>query len=353
MVSVSLLAGCSLAYATQQPLERVKVTPWLINYVLPSYEHLHQANLTLQESTAGLCASETLNIKAIQNAQPALINALNAMAYSQGIDGGPMQGQLRNFRIYFWPDRKNLVEKQLSKLLKEPDYGLLEPMGLTHASVALTGYPVIERLLFDPYFQHQLINDKEGFTCQYLNAVTQNISHISQQVVYAWQNDWRLQLAHPKTTNTYIKTDQHQVNFIFTNVDVLLAKIISKKLTKPLTSSAKTAKPKRMESWRSQQSINMLKTNMTALTDILTLVLKPSLQQSNNMKYWLEIEQKLSFIQFQLNQLPSPLTQYLNTPKVWDQVSVIKMHTQMLQAQLQQLHPALGVQLGFNAYDGD
>ena len=97
----------------------------------------------------------------------------------------------------------------------------------------------------------------------------------------------------------------------------------------------------------------MLKANVSALIMSLRLVLKPALVEAGENTEWQNIEDDLTTIQVQLNQLPRPLVSYLNQPQFWQATQ--KLNTQFIQLQnrLLKIYPRLNVQLGFNAYDGD
>jgi predicted lipoprotein len=94
---------------------------------------------------------------------------------------------------------------------------------------------------------------------------------LTAEITDAWQTSWYQQLLKPGNNNSMFKNKAHQVSLVFSNINVLLSKIISKKLTKPLASNASTAKPKRLESWRSGNTLIMLKANVRALPDSLRL----------------------------------------------------------------------------------
>ena len=328
-----------------------EVAAWVDQYVLPSYQNLHQANLQLQTHAGELCAAPSL--QQLNKTQPHFSKALKAMAYSQAIDGGPMQEELRNFQLYFWPDRNNLVNKQLAKLMDDSNLQGLQEQGLEHTSVALAGYPALERLLFEPYYQQTIIKDQEKFGCYYMVTITKNLVRLTAAITEDWKARWRAQLVGPSNSNSRFKKPADQVSFIFSNIDVLLTKIITKKLTKPLTSSVTKAKPKRLESWRSSNSLIMLKANARGLTDSLKITLKPALIRAGEASNWNQISHHLSLIKQQLDQLPTPLVTHLNEPQHWLAVEELREQFIQLQVMLRALYPRLNVHLGFNAYDGD
>ena len=328
-----------------------EIEAWVDQYVVPSYAALHQSNLQLQTHTRDLCNS--LSWKYLDDLQPHLSQALTALAYSQAIDGGPMQDQLRNFQLYFWPDRNNLVSKQLGQLMLQADLLVLQTQGLEQVSVALAGYPVLERLLFMPSYRKMVVEDQQKFACSYIIAVSDNLVRLTGDINKAWKTNWRSKLLSLNNTNSRFKKPADQVSFIFSNIDLLLTKIITKKLAKPVMSSAKKAKPKRLESWRSGNSLVMLKANTQALSDSLKLTLKPVLIRAGERPVWQQISHDLSLIKLQLDKLPLPLVVHLSEPHYWQLTKQLQDQFSQLQVSLRRIYPRLDVRLGFNAYDGD
>ena len=327
------------------------VETWVDQYVLPSYDTLHQSNLQLQTQAHNLCSK--VSLQQLDDMQPHLSNALKALAYSQAIDGGPMQDELRNFQLYFWPDRNNLVNRQLAQLMNQSDLLVLQQHKLEQASVALTGYPALEKLLFVPHYRNAVIDDPHKFGCNYIMSLTNNLVRITAAITKDWQTSWRGQLVGFAKSNSQFKTPTDQVSFIFSNIDVLLTKIITKKLAKPLASSASLAKPKRLESWLSSNSLIMLKANTNALEDSLNITLKPALIRAGQRSNWNLINSHLNLIKMQLEQLPSPLVTHLSEPQHWQKTEQLQAQFIQLQAKLRKIYPSLNVKLGFNAYDGD
>ena len=327
------------------------VKAWVDQYVLPSYNALHQRNLQLQTQAHNLCAN--VSLAHLDDIKPPLNDALHAFAYSQAIDGGPMQDELRNFQLYFWPDRSNLVNRQLAQLMSQSDLLLLQQQGLEQASVALTGYPALERLLFVPHYRQKVIDDPQKFGCNYIIYITNNLVRITAAITKDWHANWRQQLVGFGDINSRFKTPADQVSFIFSNIDLLLSKIITKKLAKPLASSASKAKPKHLESWRSSNSLMMLKANTKALEDSLNITLKPALVSAGKKSKWHSISDRLTLIKQQLDQLPTPLVTHLSQPQYWQQTELLQAQFIQLQAELRYLYLSLNVKLGFNAYDGD
>lgn len=350
MIFVSLCVVVNTGQANTV-VKNDEVAAWVDEYVLASYQTLLQTNLKLQAQTRDLCNLGLL--PSLDQLKPTLTQALEALAYSQAADGGPMEEELRNFQIYFWPDRNNLVNKQLMQMLNQSDFETLQHQGLEHASVALTGYPALEQIFFDPVIWQNASTIQKSFACKYIATVSDNLVRLTSTINNEWSDHWRGQLISPADNNSRFKTTTAQVSFVFTNVDVLLSKIIIKKLAKPLTKNANSAKPKRLESYRSSNSLIMLKGNVKAIKDSLSLVLKPALVRMGKASDWLGFTHQLDLIERQLELLPTPLVNYLNEPLHWQTALKLQRQFEHLQQTLRAIYPNIGVRLGFNGYDGD
>ena len=54
----------------------------------------------------------------------------------------------RAFRIEYWPDKRNVVGRQLAEVLKKQDHAALEPERFATTTVGVQGLPALERMLF-------------------------------------------------------------------------------------------------------------------------------------------------------------------------------------------------------------
>src|SRR3546814_15047315 len=88
---------------------------------------------------------------------------------------GPSLLFLRYDRIEFWPDKRGVVRRHLSQLLSGQDAEALQPRTFANGSVAVQGFPALERLLFD--------SDDDTwampFGCDVVRAIGTNLKSIA------------------------------------------------------------------------------------------------------------------------------------------------------------------------------
>src|SRR3546814_13295273 len=74
---------------------------------------------------------------------------MDAWTAVQHLRFGPSLLFLRYDRIEFWPDKRGVVRRHLSQLLSEQDAEALQLRPFANGSVAVQGFPGLERLLFE------------------------------------------------------------------------------------------------------------------------------------------------------------------------------------------------------------
>src|SRR3546814_19685235 len=74
---------------------------------------------------------------------------MDAWMAVQHLRFGPSLLFLRVDRVEFWPDKRGTVGRHLAQLLSDHDPQPLAPRVFAHGSVAVQGFPALERLLYE------------------------------------------------------------------------------------------------------------------------------------------------------------------------------------------------------------
>jgi predicted lipoprotein len=98
---------------------------------------------------------------------------------------GPVTADNRKERILFWPDRRGLGARQVTKALAGRDPAVLDPAALAGKSVALQGLGALDIVLFGP---DDVAADPEARThrCRFGAAVAANLAAITHAVADEW-----------------------------------------------------------------------------------------------------------------------------------------------------------------------
>ena len=127
------------------------------------------------------------------------------------------------------------------------------------------------------------------------------------------------------------------------------------KILRPL--GKEKAKARRLESWRSENALQNMQTNIQSLHHLYSGVKAYSLFQllkeegADDLAEG--IEQQFVAIETVLAQIPTPLSRHISEPEVRDQLLLVAKGIDLLHSSLDKSMSALELQLGFNSRDGD
>src|SRR3546814_4643308 len=151
------------------------------DYVIPLYAAFAQATAALEGALAAACEDGR---PTPEEAGAAYHNAMDAWTAVQHLRFGPSLLFLRYDRIEFWPDKRGVVRRHLSQLLSEQDAEALQPRTFANGSVAVQGFPALERLLFD--------SDDDTwampFGCDVVRAIGTNLKSIAAGLLHDWRD---------------------------------------------------------------------------------------------------------------------------------------------------------------------
>ena len=109
------------------------------DYLLPRYQSLVQATDKQEQIWTAFCRQPSAD--GFGSVRSAFQAAMDAWMPLQHVRTGPAALQTRIDRIYFWPERKNAVAKQLAALLQSADAAALAPDRHRHGQRRRPGLP--------------------------------------------------------------------------------------------------------------------------------------------------------------------------------------------------------------------
>ena len=200
------------------------------------------------------------------NAQQQFAALTAAWARIQYISFGPIFEHQRAFRIEYWPDKRNVVGRQLAEVLKKQDHAALEPERFATTTVGVQGLPALERLLFG---DDALVTLKAALAPLSAAACSPRSATISRPSRATW---WPAgpkailaflsRIEHPSADDEELPSGRDAAGRLLN--DLLTATIAMRdmKLLAPLGTSLAKAKRQNAEYWRSGQSVAMLAANL-------------------------------------------------------------------------------------------
>lgn len=171
----------------------------------------------------------------------------------QHIRSGPVALNNRHSRLQFWPDKRSIGGRHLARFLVKGARVDLTSEKVSTASVALQGFPALERLLFDEMpLGVRPLPDEALSRCDVATAIAKNITAIAKDLVAESQ---RPQAFGPEPKLAV----RGMVSDLITGIEV----VQRLKLHMPVGDTKRH--PKRAENWRSERSLRNIALNLQAL----------------------------------------------------------------------------------------
>lgn len=306
-------------------------------HVLPRYEVFSRAADSLRAVVADRCGRDGL--AAMREAYAA---ANDAWMSVQHIRFGPVMREDRHVRIEYWPDKHNQLSRQLARLLAAGDRESLEPARFARATVALQGFPAMERLLFAGDAADVLV--RGSFRCALAGAIAANLATIAAETLAQWRD---------------VEGGPDVADGLVDGLMTQLQLVGDLKLLRPLGATIAKARPRSAESWRSGRSARNVRLNVEALADLYSggegADLRTATAPADDGKGILEaLDDGFAVAVRTARRLGDDLGADIRDERRRRTVRFLGVHLSGLREEVAKaVAPAMGVSLGFNSLDGD
>nr|WP_153015450.1 imelysin family protein [Ventosimonas gracilis] len=303
----------------------------------------------MTKSVEDFCAG----LSSLKDARFGFSQAADAWSFLQPVLIGPLAEHNLAWRVQFWPDKKNLVGRQVEQLLKKnpaPDVATLEK-----SSVVIQGLSAAEYILFDPSIDLAERATQSRY-CPLLQSIAQNQQNLAGSVLAQLDAKDGLLTAFAAFPNERYADPMEAISELM-RVNVTALDSLKKKLGTPLGRLNKgNLQPMQAEFWRSDLGLASISATLSASLALWQgnthLGLRDLLKGSEHEALIPRIDAAFADVKQDLgagglgNALKDEAGRaQLN--KLYD--SLNRLH----RLHQQELVTALGIQLGFNASDGD
>ena len=328
------------------------------DFAIPAYSHFNEAAKTTMKSVGQLC--KQLDKQALGTAQTAFSELVASWSIIEAIRFGPIRDKNRFEKIFFWPDPRSRGFKQVYRKMAELEVGGSSgKLNFRNSSVAIQGLPALEFLLYGAGFEVLVSGEQASTRCEFAAAISQNIFEISEDVLIAWtvQGGYADFLNSAGKTNSVFQSHAEVMQNILKSGSEILLLAVKSKLDSSVQKSTVKAKPKRAPFWRSNLTILNLRGNMTAIVQMhekMQLVsLLPAEDQGIASQFAFEAEQVQKTFQ-KLESDAETWLQMVATDHKHELLRYVQIPMESVEQVLSSGYPELlGLQLGFNALDGD
>ena len=347
---LSSLAALTLGACAPQDPQAQTAAALAKQVILPTYSRWVEADQQLAASALAFCAGK----EDLDKARADFLTAQKAWAELQPLMIGPLAEGNRAWQVQFWPDKKNLVGRQVEQLIKAQPQ--VDAAALAKSSVVVQGLSAYEYILFDSNLDMADGAQKARY-CPLLQAIGERQKSLAEEILARWNaKDGMLEQLSTFPNTRY--ADSHEAISELLRVQVTALDTLKKKLGTPLGRQTKgLPQPMQAEAWRSHSSLSNLAASLDSAENLWRGVDGPgirSLLGSDQKDLAERIDAAYADAEKQLTSLHKPLTDLLADEAGRTQVNVFYDSLD----KVQRLHSgdlarALGVQLGFNANDGD
>lgn len=358
---VLIIGSATPLRAEPAPDDYRKLNTALIErHVVPRYRALAAATADLSQRADIFCKAP--DAAGLASFKAAFLKGVDAWQAIQHVRFGPVDLFMRSMRMAFWPDPRDTAGRQLEQVLAKRDKAAIELKGFTDHSVAVQGFPALERLLYDDGAEKALLaKDEAGaFRCAFAMAVAQNLKAVAADLVREWTegNKPFAKGIADGNADPY-RTPKEATLELFKSLHTAVELVADHKLKKPLGPVAKRARPKLAESWRSGHSLANVRTNLAAAEamylgeggDGFSAFIKTVAGKKD-----LDDLLRRAFAQTRgtAASIKVPLAEAIIAKDERPKVEQLQAEAAALKAILaKDLTAALGIPLGFNALDGD
>lgn len=334
LITTLTLAACS------DP--RQEVTTQLAGQVLlPAHQQWQSSNTALLDSTRAWCSGD----QELVSLKQTFHQTQTAWSRLQPLMVGPLSEGNRSWQVQFWPDKRNMVARQTEALLDE--FADLDQQQLDGASVVVQGLTAFEYVVFD---QQVAIADNRDRYCPLLVGIARHQQALSAEVIELWQQSGGMLEQLTRFPNDrYANADEALGGIL--RVQVTGVDTLKKKLGTPMGRlNNGVPQPYQAEAWRSRHSTE----NLLAALEGAQAVWERVRSLVGDAKLVGDIDAAYKSVRDKLAALPAPLMNMVQDKANQPQLQSLYADLDALE-NLQQTDLArhLGIQIGFNANDGD
>lgn len=325
---------------------------WVKHSIAPGFQQLaQQARNLKQHFEQGCVQADAAWLRQASLGFEALVKAWSGVAF---LRFGPLVENNRYERLSFWPDPRGVMLRQVSALLVQYQNGKPNvPIG--QSSVAVQGIPALEYVLYrnEGVLNHSLPPGKREPLCHYAADLTNNIAAVANELNEAWKfpgGEYAQRFMHPAANNPVYRNTQEVLAEGVKALSSGLQFVRDIQLAPPLLDSRTQVQVKKAPYWRSGLTGKAI---AASLSGMQAFVVAPDLLPVNQKWIVNQIASELGRAAQQAKGLSFSSTKPSPPPlrQKWMLLGrIVDNAKDLTDADLASM---LGVNVGFNALDGD
>lgn len=329
----------------------------LDDHIRPATNGLVDAARALEDSLPAYCEQPTDPVRraSVEAQFAALVTAWSRV---EVLRFGPLIENNRFERFFFFPDPRGVTLRQVQALLAAAEPQRIEADALHGDSVALQGIPALEYALWGGNAAAQIETGGEAgrYRCAYAQAIAANLHRLAIELQAGWARDAAItrEFAAPGPARSTYRSQQEVATEVLKALSTGLQYARDSKLLPALGDDIDSARARRAPLWRSGLTTPALAANLGSLLTLYDASgLAAALAADEN---WIDgnVRAEAGTAIAALEAVSLPFEQAVADHDARARLVQATLVIKNLQSiVVEYLAPALGVNLGFNALDGD
>ncbi len=257
------LAALALGACSPQDPQAVTSAAIAKQVIMPTYSRWVEADRQLAVSALAYCEG----VASLETARADFFHAQKAWAELQPLLIGPLAEGNRAWQVQFWPDKKNLVGRQVEALVSGDKP--VNAATVANSSVVVRGLSAYEYILFDSKPDAANPEQKARY-CPLLVIIADYQKTFAEDILKNWNSSKGMLAQMTKFPNDRY-ADSHEAIADLLRAQVTALDTLKKKLGTPMGRMSKgIPQPLQAEAWRSQSSLKSIAASLAAAQTVWT-----------------------------------------------------------------------------------
>ena len=231
--------------------------------IVPGYRALAEA-----ASVATLCKAP--GAASLDAARAGFARLVQAWSRVEMYRMGPARDANRTERLFFWPDRKGLGQRQVDGILASGDAGATDVASLRQKSVAVQGLLALEALIAGDGSAALADGPADSFRCRYAATVAAAVALTAREILDGWTapDGFAAVMRNAGPDNPVFRAQGEVVQDLLRAMREQLQMVRELKIARVIGDTPAAATPTRAPFWRSNQAIPAIVANLEAIIDL-------------------------------------------------------------------------------------
>lgn len=363
ILGVALVASTVQAsgFETSKPFDHAGLARQALEkHVVPGYEKLASAATGLSQAIDRHCAQPSRTLP--KYVTKAFDDFVVAWGRVEHINFGPITKENRKEKLLFFPDRRGLGARQVTRSLQTRDPDVTDVNKLASKSVALQGLGALEIVLFRDAGSKPETPEAQKHRCQFARAISGNLANRTQQMRDEWklEDGFRHHFLNPGPGNPLFFKPSEVTQVLAKSLDQGLERIREERIAGPL-GLGKQRRRLAAVLERSGRTFRLTVANLEGLRDLYTAGgMQNAILATDRAKGVASLPASSRLVLNELNTAHKIAKKVVGVSKPFDdpgipsQLIAMGFPLKNARGQLTVLMAATaGLTLGFNSSDGD